>query len=149
MTDRCNSEQYYTETLENSRYLLLSVNGLRDSQLLGSLSLVNATSVNSPQLGSRRPPLNCFSYLIRATSILGKVTTYVNKKGNTAANTLPPYHADSEFSQLDKTIEDLHEQLPMHLKNTPANFESYKESIYAHDKRQFIMVKRKICIHID
>ncbi|KAI8077460.1 fungal-specific transcription factor domain-containing protein [Thamnidium elegans] len=140
MTDRCNSEQYYTETLDNSRYVLLNVNGLRDSQLLGSLSLVNGTSVSSPPPGSRRPPLNCFAYLIRATSILGKVTTYVNKKGKATSNTLPPYHADSEFSQLDKTIEDLHEQLPMHLKNTPANFESYKESIYAHDNRQFILL---------
>lgn len=136
--DRCNFEQYYTENLDNSRYILLNVNGLRESQLLGSSS--------PPQLGSRRPPLNCFAYLVRATSILGKITNYVNKKGK-QQNNLPPCHPDSEFAQLDQMIEDLYEQLPMHLKNTPANFELYKESIYSSDNRQFILVKYKYIIH--
>lgn len=132
--DAYNKERYYTETLDNSRYILLNVNGLRESQLLGT-----QPSSISPSLG-RRPSLNCFSYLIRATNLLGKVTSYVNLKGKEIKNSLPPCHHDSEFSKLDRMIEDWYEQLPMLLKNTPANFELHKDSANPGKNRQFILV---------
>jgi hypothetical protein len=145
--DTCNCEQYYTETLDNSRYIMLNVNGLRESSLLSSNNLSvtspsTASGATSPQLG-RRPHLNCFAYLIRATSLLGKVTSFVNLKGKDHQEVLPPSHPDSEFADLDREIEAWYDQLPMHLRNTPANFEFYKDAKYPADNRQFILVITK------
>jgi hypothetical protein len=139
--DDYNREHFYTETLDNSRYILLNVNGLKESQLLGShnLNLNPATDPTSPSL-RKKPYLNCFAYLTRLTSLLGRVTTYVNMKGKETQNILPPCHPDSEFAILDKAIEDWYDQLPMHLKNTPANFELYKEKEQQSSSRQFILV---------
>lgn len=55
---------------------------------------------------------------------------------------LPPFHPDSEFSKLDKMIEDWYEQLPLHLQNTHANFELSKSNEGKHN-RQFILVRNK------
>lgn len=131
--DTCNSDRYYTETLDGSRYILLNVDGMRQSQLLGA-------QVSSSTVIGRKPSLNCFSYLIRATNLLGKVTSYVNLKGKEDKNALPPCHSESEFSKLDKFIEDWYEDLPLHLKNTPANFEVYKDCANPATNRQFILV---------
>jgi hypothetical protein len=139
--DEYNHEQYYTETLDNSRFILLNVNGLKESQLLGSNSMNLSSPVDSgPPSFGRRPFLNSFAYFIRLTSLLGRVTTYVNLKGKGTQNVLPPCHPDSEFAKLDKAIEDWHDQLPVHLKNTPANFELYKERDSHLNNRQFILV---------
>ncbi|CEP14954.1 hypothetical protein [Parasitella parasitica] len=147
--DDMSSDQYYTETLDNSRFVLLNVNGFKETQLLGSTLLScgegNSNSTNkvdnppaysstspssSPAVvglayGSRtRPPLNCFAYLIRATSLLGRVTAFINSKAkDQQQGAVPPCHPDSEFSKLDRAIAEWYEQLPMHLKNSPANFE--------------------------
>lgn len=112
---------------------MLNVDGIRQSQLLGA-------QVSTSPLMGRRPSLNCFSYLIRATNLLGKVTSYVNQKGKETKNSLPPCHPDSEFSKLDRTIEEWYDQLPVHLKNTPANFELYKDCANPAINRQFILV---------
>lgn len=142
--DDYNHDQYYTETLDNSRYIMLNVNGLKESQLLGSHNskLNTPDSATSSNLG-RRPFLNCFAYFIRLTSLLGRVTTYVNMKEKGTENVLPPCHPDSEFAKLDKAIEDWYDQLPMHLKNTPANFELYRDRDRCSNNRQFILV----CVH--
>ncbi|KAI7887656.1 uncharacterized protein EV154DRAFT_427058 [Mucor mucedo] len=131
--DTCNNERYYTETLDGSRYIMLNLDGMLQSQLLG-------TQVSTPNTLSRKPSLGCFSYLIRATNLLGKVTAYVNLKGKEDKNALPPCHPESEFSKLDRLIEDWYEQLPLHLKNTPANFEVYKDCANPATNRQFILL---------
>lgn len=122
---------------------MLNVKGLKESSLLNSNNLSpaasNGTGGASPQL-SRRPYLNCFAYLIRATSILGRITTFVNLKGKDHQEALPPCHPNSEFAKLDRAIDGWYNQLPLHLKNTPANFEIYKDSEYPANNRQFILV---------
>lgn len=142
-----NREQYYTETLDNSRYILLNINGLRESSLLGT----QQNFANSPKssfiaspISGRRPDLDIFAYLIRATSLLGRVTAYVNTKGKSSKNELPPCHPESEFSKLDKSIEEWYDQLPRQLKNTPANFELYRDQDTPANNRQFILVSCKV-----
>lgn len=147
--DDCSSDQYYTETLDKSRFVLLNVNGLKESQLIGSSTLINGsgsldstedpTSPSAPPVG-RRPSLNCYAYLIRATSLLGRVTAFINSRKD-QHNAVPPCHPDSEFSKLDRTIAEWYDTLPMHLKNTPANFEKYREVNRHKHSRQFILVK--------
>ncbi len=88
----------------------------------------------------RRPHLNCFAYLIRATSLLGKVTSYVNLKGKDKTKEFLPCDPNSDFSKLDRSIEEWHDQLPMHLKNTPANFELYRDKGGCNNNPQFILV---------
>ncbi|KAI8874729.1 hypothetical protein K501DRAFT_144184, partial [Backusella circina FSU 941] len=135
-TERRSDDQYYTETLDGKNYILLNVGGLKDSQLLG----INYSNqpVSTIKLG-RKPHLHCFSYLVRATDILGKVTAFVNLKRGLVDSDLPPFHPDSEFSKLDKMIEDWYEQLPIHLQNTHANFESSKGN-EGKNNRQFILL---------
>lgn len=138
-----NREQYYTETLNNSRYILLNINGLRESSLLGTQQNFSnsptSSSIASPITG-RKPHLDTFAYLIRATSLLGRVTAYVNLKGKGTNAELPPCHPESEFSKLDKSIEEWYDQLPRQLKNTPANFELYRDQDAPSNNRQFILV---------
>lgn len=154
--DDCTSDQYYTETLDNSRFALLNVNGLKESQLLSSSLLSGGNNIDSiiapkdssssPQLPSfdlvsgERPPLNCFAYLIRATSLLGRITAFINSKAKDRHNPALPYHPDSEFSKLDCAITEWYEHLPLHLKNSPENFERYRDDHRYGNSRQFILV---------
>lgn len=150
--DDYSSNQYYTETLDKSRFVLLNVNGLEESQLMSSTLMNGCGSLDSsqdsasppsasaaPLVPSRRPPLNCYAYLIRATSLLGRVTAFINARKD-QRNPMPPCHPDSEFSKLDHAIGEWYEQLPMQLRNTPANFEKYKEVNRHKNSRQFILV---------
>lgn len=155
--DDYSSDQYYTETLDKSRFVLLNVNGLKESQLIGS-TLMNGSATTShhssldskddpasPSVSAavqpcRRPPLNCYAYFIRATSLLGRVTAFINSRKD-QQNMTPPCHPDSEFNKLDCAISEWYDQLPMQLKNTPANFEMYKEVNRHKNSRQFILVK--------
>ncbi|KAL9549302.1 hypothetical protein PS6_006157 [Mucor atramentarius] len=146
--DDCSSDQYYTETLDKSRFVLLNVNGLKESQLIGSSTLINGsgsldstedpTSPSAPPVG-RRPSLNCYAYLIRATSLLGRVTAFINSRKD-QHNAVPPCHPDSEFSKLDRAVAEWYDTLPMQLKNTPANFEKYREVNRHKHSRQFILL---------
>lgn len=139
--DSDNQDQYYTETLDDSKYILLNINGLRESSLLGTQTFISnsPTSITSPVMGGR-PHLNCYAYLIRAASLLGKVTAYVNLKGKDKAKEFPLCDPNSEFSKLNKAIEEWHDRLPMHLKNTPANFELYRGKNGTSSNPQFILV---------
>ncbi|GAN00650.1 conserved hypothetical protein [Mucor ambiguus] len=155
--DDYSNDQYYTETLDKSRFVLLNVNGLRESQLIGSTlmsgsshSLDSNEDPTSPSVAAatppcRRPLLNCYAYLIRATSLLGRVTAFINSRKD-QHNNVPPCHPDSEFSKLDRAIGDWYDQLPMQLKNTPANFEMYKEVNRHKNSRQFILVEPSLVL---
>lgn len=154
--DDCINDQYYTENLDNSRFVLLNVNGLKESQLLGSSLLTGFSNIDpsiapkdsssSPLLPSLalvsggRPSLNCFAYLIRAASLLGRVTAFINSKAKDQRNLVPPCHPDSEFSKLDRAITEWYEQLPLHLKDSPENFEKYENDHRYGNSRQLILV---------
>ncbi|KAG1456426.1 hypothetical protein G6F56_006834 [Rhizopus delemar] len=115
-TTKC--KQYYTESLTGDQYLLLNISCVRKSQLLGNF--VDNACVE-PHSG-KKPSLDAYAYLVRATNILGKVTVFVNRKEKFSSST-PPYHVDSEVTKLDKMIYDWEENLPNTLKNVPANYE--------------------------
>ncbi|KAF7730187.1 hypothetical protein EC973_002795 [Apophysomyces ossiformis] len=112
--------QFYTETLDRSRIVHFNVRSLRDSNLLGV-----SASVSSVSNGARRAQLSCSAHHMRLVSLLGKVTTYINR-GSKKKDLLASFDANSDFSKLDREIEDWYEQLPLHMKNTPANFERYR-----------------------
>ncbi|KAI9480779.1 MAG: hypothetical protein EXX96DRAFT_594888 [Benjaminiella poitrasii] len=137
-----NGDQYYSENLDGSRSAIFNVNGLQRSYLLGagSMSTISPNSDMKSSNLNRRYHLDCFTYVIRATSLLGGVTDYINRKGKNIETSLPPYHPDAEFNKLDKAINDWYDQLPMHLKNTPANFEMYKNSKSCYDTHHFFLL---------
>ncbi|KAG0192513.1 hypothetical protein DFQ28_008905 [Apophysomyces sp. BC1034] len=115
--------QFYTETLDRSRIVHFNVRSLRDSNLLGV-----STSVSSVSTGGRRAQLSCSAHQMRLIALLGKVTTFINR-GSKKKDILAPFDPTSEFSRLDRQIEDWYEQLPLHMKNTPANFERYRTNM--------------------
>lgn len=118
-----NHEQYYTENLDGSRFIMINVKGLKETQLIGSNDF-KSSKMDTSTL-ENRPYLNCFAYFIRATHLLSKVTSYVNLKRKEKHEHLLPCHPDSEFYKLNQAIDDLYQQLPPHLKNTPENLEKY------------------------
>ncbi|KAI8047533.1 uncharacterized protein B0P05DRAFT_481599 [Gilbertella persicaria] len=139
-SDSFKSNQYYAETLDGSRYIMNNINGFRDSQLLNANSLFPDMGQDDLTDLSRRGSLSTFAYFVRVIDLLGKVTSYLNFKGKQAKELLPPSHPGSEFQQLDKALDDWYEKLPMHLKNSPANFELYKDTNQTNESRTFIMM---------
>lgn len=117
---------------------MLNVNALKDTQLIGSNGF-KSSDINSSAL-ENRPYLNCFAYFTRATNLLSKVTSYVNLKRKEKHDHLLPCNPDSEFYKLDRAIDELNEQLPPHLKNTPENLENCNQK---GKKPIFILVSSK------
>ncbi|KAI8351471.1 hypothetical protein EDC96DRAFT_447970 [Choanephora cucurbitarum] len=135
-SDHFKMDQYYAENLDGSRYVMNNPSGLQDSQLL-SASDAPANEDNSL---SRRSPLNAFAYFVRIIDLLGRVSTYVNSKRRDSSNFVPPCNPDSDFQQLDRAIDTWYDELPMHLKNTPANFELSQSSSETTESRLFTII---------
>jgi hypothetical protein len=137
------SEEYYTETLDGKKHLLLHVSRLRECQILGTNTLGTVTNISSKAANGKnhQPYLSSFTYVIRAANLLGKVTLYVNRKDKNSDK--PPFHPDSDFSKLDSMIDELYNELPVYLKNTPTNFASSTDQGGIGGKRQFILVCKR------
>lgn len=139
-SDDFKMDQYYAENLDGSRYIISNRSGLQDSQLLSAGSLTSDAPINENSNMSRKPPLSAFAYFVRIADLLGKVTTYVNSKKADSSSFVPPCSPDSEFQQLDRAIDIWYDELPIHLKNTPANFEMYRKSAETNESRLFTIV---------
>ncbi|KAI9020888.1 fungal-specific transcription factor domain-containing protein, partial [Phycomyces nitens] len=103
---------FYTESLDKSRVAHFNVQELRDSHLLG----VSASGGRNRPKQDQSP----FAYFLRLISLLSKVTTLINRCRD-SKNTLPPYHPNSEFGEVERQIIAWEESLPQAMKNTPEN----------------------------
>ncbi|CAO3618632.1 unnamed protein product [Cunninghamella blakesleeana] len=139
--------QFYTETLDGSRVAHFNVGELRDSSLLSVSGFVGPSprvlpSTSSPpssaSASSIKPPgvLSCFSYLLRAAALLGRVSTFVNRTAR--ERVLPPFDPDSDFAKLDKNIDEWYDELPPMMKYTQDNVDRYCHSHSVDSNRFFL-----------
>ncbi|KAG0186885.1 hypothetical protein DFQ28_007179 [Apophysomyces sp. BC1034] len=77
------------------------------------------------------------AHIIWETVLLGRVTKFVNRSMK-RRNTFTPDDPDSEFAQLDRQIDDWEKNLPLHMRNTPANLERHRSSL-SNDSSRFVL----------
>jgi hypothetical protein len=79
--------------------------------------------------------------ILKAMVVLGDVIQLVNRgyKNVTPFATFAP---DSEFMKLDQQLDYWGQQLPLNLRNTPANLERYRRE-HTQKSASFVLVKKK------
>lgn len=116
----------YTQNAEQSRTALFSVQALQGSNLLGVSTSIDPNHIVADTMGAQRQ-LGFLGQIHRVICLLGKVTAYINRRGKKGEMSAL-YGPDSEFSRLDRLIDEWHESLPSSMRNTAANFNRYKET---------------------
>lgn len=96
------------------------------------------SSASASTSASLKPPgvLSCFSYLLRAAALLGRVSTFVNRTAR--ERVLPPFNPESEFAKLDRSIDEWYEDLPPMMKYTQDNIDRYRHSQSVDSGRFFL-----------
>ncbi|KAI8376395.1 fungal-specific transcription factor domain-containing protein [Radiomyces spectabilis] len=114
---------FYTETIDKSRVAYFNIQDLQESNLLRVTATISApTNVAN---ADQKPELSCHAYMLHAIVLLGKLTMFINR-GKITKSSLPPYHPESEFAQLDRQIDEWSDRLPPHLQNTAANLHKFR-----------------------
>ncbi|KAI7855071.1 fungal-specific transcription factor domain-containing protein [Circinella umbellata] len=115
---------FYTETVNASRVVLFNVRALQDSNLLGISTCVgpspDTNTNNERELGS-------LAQMVYGASLLGRVTTFINRGGRERKMFTCEQGPDPEFIKLDQQIDLWYERLPEHLKSKPIDIERYRK----------------------
>ena len=102
--------------------VVFNVRALQNSNLLGI-----STSVGpSPDTNNERE-LGPLAQMVYGASLLGRVTTFINRGGRERKMFTLQQGPDPEFIKLDQQIDSWYERLPEHLKSKPADIERYRK----------------------
>ena len=102
--------------------VVFNVRALQDSNLLGISTSVDPSpdTNNGHELGS-------LAQLVYGASLLGRVTTFINRGGRERKMFTPQQGPDPEFIKLDQQIDSWYGRLPDHLKSEPVDIERYRK----------------------
>jgi hypothetical protein len=135
-----NTTDFYQETHDQSTIVFYNVS--RDTTT-GNMTGVRFNYVD-PKIPENRPRMNQIGWearILKAMVVLGDVIQLVNRgyKNVTPFATFAP---DSEFMKLDQQLDYWGQQLPLNLRNTPANLERYRRE-HTQKSASFVLVKKK------
>ncbi|KAI8882179.1 hypothetical protein K501DRAFT_286008 [Backusella circina FSU 941] len=119
-----NNTHFYQETHDQS--MILFYNVCRDATT-GNMTGVQFNHVD-PKVPENRPRMNQIGWearILKEMVILGDVIQLVNR-GYKNKTPFATYAPDSEFTKLDEQLDHWGQQLPLNLRNTPANLERYR-----------------------
>jgi hypothetical protein len=97
-----------------------------------------------PKIPENRPRMNQIGWearILKEMVILGNVIQLVNR-GYKNVSPFATFAPDTEFMKLDQQLDHWGQQLPLNLRNTPANLERYRRE-HTQKSASFVLVKRK------
>ncbi|KAI7864214.1 uncharacterized protein EV154DRAFT_433144 [Mucor mucedo] len=124
--DNTNGNDFYQASLDKKK--LIHYHIVRDEMT----NLITGIQMNplDTNLAEHRVYLNRVgwtSHILHATVLLGKVSHFINS-GNDDAKPFAMYENNLEFEELDNALDAWVKDLPLQIKNTPANLERYRNS---------------------
>ncbi|KAI8076223.1 fungal-specific transcription factor domain-containing protein [Thamnidium elegans] len=122
--DSTSGNDFYQSSLDQSH--LVHYHIIRDeitNQITGIQ--MNPLDVNLPEHRVYLNRVGWTSRIIKEGELLFKITRLVNK-GYKSDRVYVPYEDNSEFNKLDKELDGWISNLPLQIRNTPANLERYR-----------------------
>ncbi|KAI9317682.1 fungal-specific transcription factor domain-containing protein [Dichotomocladium elegans] len=116
-----NCRQFYTESMTGETRAVFNVRAPSGSNLPGVSVNISRSHFSAPDVnGSTDLHLSYYAIIHRGTSILGKITNFINRKSR-QRKLFTPEGPGSAFAQLDQEIETWLGYLPPDLKYTSHN----------------------------
>lgn len=121
-----NGNDFYQASLDKTK--LIHYHIVRDemTNLITGIQM-NPLDINLPEHRIYLNRVGWSSYILHGIVLLGKVSQFINSE-NDEDKPFAAYENNSEFEKLDNALDAWVEDLPLHVKNTPANLERYRNS---------------------
>lgn len=132
-------DTFYSESLSGTELIKYMVSERYDD---GSAKIITyVETINQDPISRSRCAQGWPTHFIRITSLYAEVASFVNRKIVRSTTPLSPYDMETnEFDYINEKLDLWYNQLPLLLRNTPANLERYRKE-NSRDLQRFLLVK--------
>ncbi|KAI8335170.1 fungal-specific transcription factor domain-containing protein [Chlamydoabsidia padenii] len=138
--DCLDQDVFYSESLDTTLMKCYKVVDRDDQGQAKKIQLVETTTQTSQR--RFRYSLGWPTHMIRLISLFAQVAKFINRTLAKSTCHLAPYDStdssNTTYSVLSDALDDWHQQLPFHMRNTPANLERHR-SEESRDTHRFLL----------
>ncbi|CAO3650937.1 unnamed protein product [Cunninghamella echinulata] len=135
--DCLEKDTFYTESLNGTELIKYMVS---ERNIDGSpKSITYVETIKQDPIVRSRCAQGWPTHLLRITSLYGTVASFVNRDMVKSTTPLSPYDMETnDFVLLNQKLDLWYNQLPLHMRNTPANLERYRKD-GSRDLQRFLL----------
>lgn len=145
--DCLDQSTFYSESLDGTQlncYKVVDRDDHGQAQTIQLYETISQPTTTAAAPSRSRCPLGWPTHMIRLISMFSKVAKFVNRTLAKSTSPLAPYDTmdvatNRDYSLLSDELDTWYEQLPFHMRNTPANLERHRTE-ESPDTHRFLLV---------